>query len=328
MKILARFLLSIAVTCLVVGCKLAVMVSPGGNVYSDSGTRNCVGPDFCEFDITDPFFSETFTAVPRPGFTFEKWQGGDGFVCANSTDPVCTLTLSGGVLGNAVVDSGLTGSVRPLFSGPSDLDSDGDGVVNMLDDDDDDDGYPDIGDQCPLDGPDWDGFGCPYIPEHLTVLLSDGKRWAQPELFDWANWHDVNAVCPAPAGICFGKLGDYDVTGWVWASGGAVTSLLNAFLGTSLSAVPDWTSVPDVPEWTAFSPNIFNYFFAEDNGGGPRLWGWHRDQANIVEAYPYGLSCQVMADDDCYYLYAGSYDRGVPSPMTLDLGGAWLYRVE
>jgi hypothetical protein len=324
MKILARALLSIAVISLVASCKLAVMVSPGGNVYSELGTSNCEGPDYCEFDITDPSFSETFTAVPRPGFTFDKWQGGEGFICGNSTDPVCTLTLPGGAGGSAVVASGQIGSIRPLFSGPSDLDTDGDGVVNMLDPDDDGDGYLDDGDQCPLDGPDWDGLGCPYIPDGETVLVS-GKRWAQPELFSWATWHDVSAVCPAPAGICSGKLGDYDVTDWIWASGDDVTGLLNAFLGTSLGAVPDWV---DVSDWTTFSPNIFNYFRAPEDTGSMRLWGWHRDPANVVEAHPYGLRCAELFDNDCYNLHAGAYDSGVPAPMTLDLGGAWLYRVE
>lgn len=324
MKTLLRVFLSIAVTGMVTGCKLAVMVSPGGNVYSASGTRNCDGPDYCEFDITDPTFTETFTAEPRAGFTFEKWQGGDGFFCADSTDPVCTLTLPGGTEGSAIVSIGQTGSIRPLFSGPTDLDTDGDGIVNLLDPDDDGDGYPDDGDQCPLDGPDWDGSGCPTIPERDTVLVS-GKRWAQPEMFAWANWHDVNAVCPAPAGACSGKLGDYDVTGWTWASGDDVTNLLNAFLGTSLGAVPDWVEVPD---WTTFSPNIFNYFWGGDDLGAMRLWGWHRDQANVVEAHPYGLRCAGMSDNDCYNLQAGAYDWGVPVPMTLDLGGAWLYRVE
>jgi hypothetical protein len=62
--------------------------------------------------------------------------------------------------------------------------------------------------------------------------------------------------------------------------------------------------------------------------GATRLWGWHRDQANVVEAHPYGLRCPAMSENDCYNFFAGAFDSGVPVPMKLDLGGAWLYRVE
>ena len=47
------------------GCKLAVMVSSGGYVQSLSGTQNCHGPNYCEIDISEADFSETFTAVAR-----------------------------------------------------------------------------------------------------------------------------------------------------------------------------------------------------------------------------------------------------------------------
>jgi hypothetical protein len=47
-----------------------------------------------------------------------------------------------------------------------------------------------------------------------------------------------------------------------------------------------------------------------------------------VEAHPYGLRCPAMSENDCYNFFAGAFDSGVPVPMKLDLGGAWLYRVE
>ena len=106
---------------LVTGCKLAVMVSSEGNVVSSSGTRNCSGPGYCEFAITDSSFSETFTAVPRPGFEFVKWQDGGGFFCAKSTDPVCTVEMPNEDFGDAVVALFLTGSIRPVFSDPGNV---------------------------------------------------------------------------------------------------------------------------------------------------------------------------------------------------------------
>ena len=312
----------LALASLTTGCKLAVMVESGGNVTSASGTRDCAGPRYCEFDITDAAFSETFTAIPRPGFEFVKWQNGDGFFCANSTDPVCTVEMLNEDAGAAIVALFKTGSIRPLFSTPQGVDTDGDGMINELDFDDDEDGVVDESDSCPLDGPNLDGMGCPSIAESETVLIYE-KRWAQPYLFEGVTWHDVNAACPGPSGVCSGKLGDVEVTGWTWASGADVTDLLNAFLGTELGAVPD---LIETSGWTDFSPNIFDYFYGSDSEGAVSLYGWIREEANVVEAYPYGVRCAAL-DDRCYNLRAGAYDIG-PLPKTLDFTRAWLYRVD
>lgn len=86
----------VAVMFLIAGCRLAVMVPSEGNVSSSSGTRDCTGPDYCEFDITEPSFSESFMAVPRPGSEFVEWQGGGGFICADTTDPVCVVEMPDG----------------------------------------------------------------------------------------------------------------------------------------------------------------------------------------------------------------------------------------
>ena len=156
-----RPLLFVSALALLSGCKLAIMVPSEGNVVSASGTRDCNGPGYCEFDITESSFSDTFTAVPRPGFEFVAWQDGSGFFCADVTAPACTVEMPNEAFGAFVVALFRTGLIRPVFSNPEGVDTDGDGAINALDDDDDNDGRLDEFDDCPLDGPDRDGLGLP-----------------------------------------------------------------------------------------------------------------------------------------------------------------------
>jgi uncharacterized repeat protein (TIGR02543 family) len=311
---------------MVAGCKLDVMVSSGGNVDSGSGTRDCAGPGYCEFDITDSSFSETFTAVPRPGFTFVKWQDGSGFLCAKSTDPVCTIEMPNETLGDAVIALFASGSIKPVFSSPQGVDTDGDGIINELDDDDDNDFFVDASDTCPLDGPDLDGFGCPSINDSETVLVN-GKRWAPPKLFQDVTWNDVHAACPGPEGVCSGKLEGVDVTGWTWASAEEVVDLLNAFLIPELGPAPDRI---EIDGWTDFNPNFFQYFYHPDFSATQDLLGWTRDEANVVEAYPYWIRCASVANfsldnTQCLDLRVGAYNL---APKNMGTAHVWLYRVD
>jgi hypothetical protein len=323
-------ILSLTVFALLVsGCKLAVMVPSEGNVVSSSGLRDCAGPRYCEFDITDDSFSETFTAVPRPGFEFVRWQDGGGFICAKSTDPACTVEMPNALVGAAVVALFNTGLIKPVFSTPGGVDTDGDGMINEIDDDDDNDGAQDAFDSCPLDGPNNDGDGCPYLQTSQAVRVYD-KLWAQPSLFWGVTWYEVKAACPGPTGACSGKLGDYDVTGWTWASGAEVTSLLNDFLGTALGTVPDFVYEPE--GWD-LSPNIFNYFGAfEDCCTYHSLYGWLREQANVVEGYHYGVGCSDLNDNHCQSFRAGGQTNGIstvepiPKFESRPNVGVWLHR--
>lgn len=329
MNLIVKYLAFVAIASLVTGCKLAVMVPSEGNVVSSSGTRDCFGPDYCEFDIVETSFSETFTAIPRPGFEFVKWQDGGGFICADDTDPVCTVEMPDDTVGAVIVALFNTGSIRPVFSNPGGVDTDGDGIINELDDDDDGDGRQDAFDNCPLDAPDRDGLGCPVILESETVQVND-KLWAQPSLFAGVTWYEVHDVCPGPTGNCAGKLGEIDVTGWTWASGDEVTSLLNDFLGTNLGAVPDLMYEPDGRN---LSPNIFDYFTAHEFCcTWHSIGGWIREQANVVEGYHYAVGCGDLNDDQCMSFRAGalgSAENGIelfPKSLSIVEFGVWLQR--
>ncbi len=146
----------LAFACLVLplaGCKLAVIVSSGGDVQSASTTRDCPAESICEFNVTSDDFNETFTATARAGFVFKHWAAGPGFLCGDSSNPVCNVSNVGlgaidGVM--AVITGGQINYAMPLFDFVG-TDSDGDGTADHLDDDDDNDGVFDVDDLYPLD---------------------------------------------------------------------------------------------------------------------------------------------------------------------------------
>lgn len=153
LRSLSRVALVVVISIIVTGCKLALTVTSGGDVQSLSGTNDCAGGSLCEFDIVDTDFNEMFTAVARDGYVFSKWQGGTGYLCADSADPVCGVSnvlVAGNVTADAIIATGKFFYAKPLFEFVG-IDTDGDGVKNHIDDDNDNDGVLDADDICPLD---------------------------------------------------------------------------------------------------------------------------------------------------------------------------------
>jgi hypothetical protein len=239
---LSRILMIIGVTSLVAACKLAVMVPSGGDVTSASGTRNCAGGSLCEHNITDSTFNETFTAVARPGYVFSRWSAGPGFLCADSKNPTCTIS-NVGTAGNAgieaVIATGQFFYAMPLFDFVG-VDTDGDGTKDHQDTDDDNDGVIDTLDNCPLVGPNLDGYGC--VGNSTDYVIVNGKAWYQPDLFTNLSWNDIAAVCPPslPAnGACntAGTLNGHDMTGFHWAYLADVAAFFSSNYGFPLMQV-------------------------------------------------------------------------------------------
>jgi hypothetical protein len=117
MKHTLKFILLICIATLMAGCKLAVIVVEGGEVQS-AGSGICVEGTICIVDVDDPYFSETFTAIPDEGWYFHKWNSGDRFFCGDSTDPDCTLSFEGHEESKAVEDmvaSSETFYLMPVF---------------------------------------------------------------------------------------------------------------------------------------------------------------------------------------------------------------------
>ena len=171
-----KALLIISLAMLATGCKLALTVTSGGDVTSLTGNRDCSGGSLCEYEVTDTSFVESFTAVPRAGYVFEKWQGGANYQCAESTNPTCTIStnLIDGLdepargIADIIIASGTIFYAQPLFTFVG-IDTDEDGTADYLDPDDDNDGVLDADDNCPLEGPNLDGFGCPILSKTVFV---------------------------------------------------------------------------------------------------------------------------------------------------------------
>ena len=117
MSSLIKVLVIFFVTALVAGCKVAVIVVEGGEVQS-IGSATCLEGTICIVEVNDTNFSETFTAVPNPGWRFVKWNSGEGFFCGGSTDSTCTISTVG-TAGNADIEASIASDqtfyIMPIF---------------------------------------------------------------------------------------------------------------------------------------------------------------------------------------------------------------------
>lgn len=319
------------------GCKLAVLVSSGGDVTSLSGTRDCAGPNFCEFDIDSSGFSETFTAVPRPGFEFVKWNSGGGFLCEESASQQCTVSLPAEPLGSYIIASYDTGFIMPVFKDVG-FDTDGDGIFDRQDDDDDNDGVLDVDDLCPLDP----NPNCGILIDN--VVIGD-RQWAQVKLFDGLTWEEVNAVCPDGNCISGETLNGWDMTGWKWASVDEVKLLFNTLIGSlvlypgvdTYSVPCDWNNLPACLQYLGitWTPSDFCSGGNSDPAATAYFHGFEAISSSTggctwPSASLMGHVRDTSGDDDSVasagfsYSYISSNRVGVY--YTASGGGAWFYK--
>jgi hypothetical protein len=198
----------LALACMILplaGCKLALVVTSGGDLDSASNTRDCSSESVCEFNITSDDFSETFTAIPRAGYVFKQWAGGPGFLCGDSTDPNCTVSNVGlgafnGVM--ALITGDRIDHLMPLFDFVG-TDSDSDGTPDHLDDDDDNDGVFDVDDLYPFNA----NLTCPASYAQRTpsqVLFELRDAIGREDWVDVACQYDPFAVILDDQGILVG----------------------------------------------------------------------------------------------------------------------------
>ncbi len=281
----------------VTGCKLVIVSTSGGDVVSSSGQHDCAGGNLCEIEITSDDFTETFTAMPREGYVFEKWQGGPGFNCPDSTSPTCVVTNAGfiGLFGQGAaihIASDTIDHVMPVYQFVG-IDTDGDGTPNHIDEDDDNDGIPDVGDTCPLN-PDL-ACGGPYV-------IADGKIWFQPSLFTGLTWNTINQSCPG--GKCNGLLNGYNMDGWTWASGVDVQSLFDSygtFSGDSEAC-----------------PSADSFFYD----------GWIKTNSNTFIGNTIDIAGQISNNQSSmgYLYYCGTDTNTVGVSGLMWPVGAWFYQ--
>lgn len=113
-----KILLTLVAGILLSGCKLSVIVGEGGTVQSTSNTRNCPEVSRCEFQVSEANFDETFTAVPLPGYRFDRWQSGPGYLCLKTPGPTCALSnvyFKDIPAIQAIIASEAAFTIRPVF---------------------------------------------------------------------------------------------------------------------------------------------------------------------------------------------------------------------
>ena len=111
-----RLLALCALLFAITGCKIAVIVVEGGEVQSlASGT--CTAGAVCLNEVSDTSYTESFTAVPLPGWSFVKWNNGGDFLCEDQVNPTCTLTTVGaaGTPVEDIINSDATYYIQPIF---------------------------------------------------------------------------------------------------------------------------------------------------------------------------------------------------------------------
>lgn len=193
MRGILQYLILLGLAVLITGCKVAVIVLEGGEVQSE-GAGTCAPVTNCIVEVGDNY-SDTFTAVPAEGWYFEKWNSGHRFLCGGSNEPTCSVSNeeadSGDIFVLGLIRSETTFYLMPVF---------------------------------------W--------PKPPTIIVGD-KEWLRPEEFPYTA-AEVRAVCPGPDGVCTGHLevrhfrgispgGNFDLTGYIWASSEEVSSLFNAY---------------------------------------------------------------------------------------------------
>lgn len=234
----------IAVAGFLAGCKIAVIVVEGGAVQSDFFGPDCSEGVICIEQVNDTSYTKTFYAIPKPGWRFVKWNAGDFYLCSNSTLPYCEVS-NAFLAGNAVAEE-IVASPKTYYL-------------------------------MPLFEP---------LTEIGATVTMNGKAWAPMNDFGNLSWDDINAVCPATNGghcLVGGKLMEYDMTGWTWASVDDVNALLNSYLGSgAIGPGPDnlpGSLVGLSLQQAAFPATMYQHGCA---GCAASTWkGWTSTQASV-----------------------------------------------
>jgi Divergent InlB B-repeat domain/Thrombospondin type 3 repeat len=237
---LLRILTLLALASLVAGCKLEVVAIQGGGVsYGPHPEDVCAEGRNCVLEITELNYAEprVFTAIPKPGYEFVKWQKGEGFLCGGSTNPTCTVTLPENPdQARAITALFVTARVMPVYNDVG-FDPDGDGTRNEVDADDDGDGVLDVDDECadtvtgaPVGAngcavvADADGDGvadgddnCPAAANADQFDITDDGQGDACDDSDGDGTLDVFDTCPLNSSTCLTPIDVVEAGGKVWA---------------------------------------------------------------------------------------------------------------
>jgi len=273
-----KLLLLISIAALMTACKLAVIVVEGGEVQS-TGAGTCVAGTICVVEVTDPNFSETFTAIPDEGWYFQKWNSGDRFFCGDSSDLACHLSFKGHEDSKAVEDMVASTEVFYIM---------------------------------------------PVFRELSPIIEVNGKLWAQPGLFVGISWNEIEAVCPAPNGVCSGELNLVDLNGWTWASVKDVNELFNYYIGSDGDELDPMSRVGEFD--TKWASAFFGDGWQATNSSDAfrAIFGWTRSKMSLDRAYV-GAIIDALVYNPEGNPDAATTERTQPVEEHSEITGSWFY---
>ena len=171
----------------------------------------------------------------------------------------------------------------------------------------------------------WVGFayGQTAIPLSETVNVN-GKLWAQPRLFTYFSWYDVDAICPAETGICgAGSLNGFELEGWTWASVEDMNALFNAYIGSNVMMGP--TELRDVGgTWAGTFLSEFEFTYEGPYRDYQGIAGWMRTTDPVFGSPLYATLVDYYSAPD-FWSFADTENRtccGAP----FSGGGAWFFQ--
>jgi arylsulfatase A-like enzyme len=95
MSFFTRGISLVALLLLVAACKHPFEIVGEGDIYSQTGTRDCLLEDYqasqpnCTENIVTGDYFETYTADPRPGWKFDGWEN----YCGRRVDNTCSFNF-------------------------------------------------------------------------------------------------------------------------------------------------------------------------------------------------------------------------------------------
>ena len=271
-------------------CRLQVMVPTGGEVQS-VGSGTCLTETVCVFEIEDNTFNESFTAVPIDGWDFLRWNSGGDFLCADSTNPTCTLNnslLTGIPAIDAIIASTQSFYIQPVFQQRNDP------VTDFI------------------------TVGAYEIaqPDLFTNVM-------------W--WEVSAACPVSNGGICDGILKGYDLTGWTWMNFQIMNEVFNTYGVTPALPVTPPNNTGTTAMNSSWAPAFFNAGWRPTYSlSGPdatALEGWIRDETLPPLSFGNGYIGFMIDYDSAVENDRATTDlnrfKSYQDPMV----GAWLYRM-
>lgn len=89
-------LIVVLLPILLSACQITQETPAEGSIVSASGNYDCGSGQTCIVDVENgASFSDTFTAIPNPGYRFVEWKKADKYLCGGNSSSCALLNVPG-----------------------------------------------------------------------------------------------------------------------------------------------------------------------------------------------------------------------------------------